>query len=1068
VKSLSTRFLLPFGLLAILVSILMFYDAYEASRRHAYQLLGQQAALALDFNLAIREYAAERIRPVMAKLVDHDDFLPETMSTSFIARQIFEDARKKFPDLIVRFPSDNPRNPLNRANPEELRMIEYFRQNPSVPWRSEEIQIDGRLCLAHFTSKWFKPECMRCHGDPKDAPAELVKRYGATASFHRRVGDVAGLDMVAVPLETVNMALASEMRSQSMMLAAALALLFGSILVVFRFTVTRRLVAMARHFNAIASHAESSSMTPVEVKGNDEITIVGLAFNKLIEQLGAAQASLELRVSERTEEWREVNEQLQLELAARQQTTEALQQKTEELDRFFSIALDLLCIAHTDGFLRRINVAWEKTLGWSREELMARPFLEFVHPEDVDRTMAAVGMLASQHELIDFVNRYRCKDGTYRWIEWRSAPAGDLFFAAARDITVHKRAGDALRESEERYRLIFNNAPLGILHFDQKGVVLDCNDRFAEIIGAARERLLGFNMLQSLRDADFLQAVKNALAGEVGYYEGDYVSVAGGKTTPLRAIYKHMTSEDGRFLGAVGLFEDITERKKTEEALARAEEKYRSIFENAIEGIFQTTFEGRILSANPALAQILGYDSPADAIHSMTDLSREYVNPEDRSELLQRIEKYGRVDGFETQFLRKDRSVVWVSFNIYAVRDSRGEILHLEGTLQDISDRKSLEIRLIQSQKMEAIGTLAGGIAHDFNNILAAIMGYAEIIKVKFNQPELTNYLEQILDSSCRARDLVAQILTFSRGSEQEQKRIDMASIINQAFKMLRATLPATITFRQNIATGVHAILADPTQIHQVLVNLGTNAAYAMREGGGVLHVGLENVELSPQVTPASVDLSPGSYVKLMVSDTGKGIAPEVMHRIFDPFFTTKKTGEGTGLGLSVVYGIVKGCGGTIVAESELGVGSVFTVYLPAITHGPELQVESAESVPGGTERILFVDDEDSLVDLWQMLLKDLGYRTLATTDSTKALEWFRKQPDQFDLVVTDMTMPGMTGVELAAKMLRIRADIPIILCTGFSELITEEKAKAMGIREYAMKPLNLQSIAQLLRKALV
>ena len=1071
-KSLSARFLLPFGLLTILIFALVFYVTYEASRRHAYQLVHKQLVLALEFDLAVRSYAADRIRPVMAGLVGNDGFIPETMSTSFISRHIFEETRKKFPDLLVRFSSENPRNPINMANSDELSMIEYFRHNREVESRMEEMQLGGRRFLVHFAPRWLKPECMRCHGDPKDAPAELVERYGAIASFHRMVGDVAGLDMVAVPVDAANAALAEEMQSQSIVLAVGLALLFGSIFLVFRFTVTRRLEAMAGHFNEIAAHAESPVMVPVTVSGNDEISVVGVAFNRLIDQLRAAQASLELRVSQRTDELRKVNEQLQRELAER------------------------------------------------------------------------------------------------------------------------KRANDALTESEERYRLIFNHAPLGILHFDQKGVVLDFNDYFAEIIGAPRESILGFNMLEGLRDPAFLQAVKDALLGESGYYEGDYLSVVGGKTTPLRAIYKRVSSEDGRFMGAVGLFEDIskrrlaeqalresetrfrflvehmreglvmsdenfilqyvnpmmseilgyshedfighnlgefldeenrgiileaqrrrkegvaeryeltftrkdgsraytlvsahphydpqgmfcgaigvltdiTERKKTEEALARAEEKYRSIFENAIEGIFQTTLEGRFLSANPALAQILGYDSPEEVMESVTDLSRIYVDPNCRSEMMRLIEEQHRVREFEAQFFRKDGSIAWVSFNLRAVCDHTGKIIYMEGTSQDITERKALESRLIQAEKMEAIGTLAGGIAHDFNNILAAIIGYTEIVKAKFDQPALHGYLNQILDSSFRAKALVGQILTFSRASEHERRVVDLPSLVKEALRLLRATLPSTVMFRPRLASEVYAILADPTRIHQLLMNLCTNAAHAMRERGGVLEVGLDNMEVSPELAAVHADLSPGSYVKLTVADTGCGMTPEVIHRIFDPFFTTKGVGEGTGLGLSVVYGIVKDCGAAIAVESEPGVGSVFTVYFPAMTHGAELQVETTDTIPRGTERILFVDDEDVLVEMWQELLEDLGYGFTGTTDSRKALELFRNHSETFDLILTDMTMPGMTGIDLAREILKIRPNIPIILCTGFNELITEEKAKAAGIREFAMKPLGLTSIAGLIRRAL-
>jgi PAS domain S-box-containing protein len=565
--------------------------------------------------------------------------------------------------------------------------------------------------------------------------------------------------------------------------------------------------------------------------------------------------------------------------------------------------------------------------------------------------------------------------------------------------------------------------------------------------------------------------------------EAEYVSIerkdgllAGEAYTPslrgggvyLLGTASVLRDSKGNIVGAIETIRDITERKHVQEALVQAEEKYRSIFENAVTGIFQTTLDGQIINANQAFARILGYDSPQELSNAITDLSRElYVHPERRSELLSLVNEQGMVREFEVQFYRKDRSIAWITLSVRAVRGNGGGIIYMEGTAQDITDRKALEFRLLQAQKMEAIGTLAGGVAHDFNNILAAINGYAEMTKRRLSEGEVYGYVERILQASDRAKTLVGQILTFSRTVDRQVGPVDLRPLMNEALKLLRATLPSTIEIRQRIAPEVFAVLADPTQIHQVIVNLCTNAAHAMRQRGGVLDVRLENVEITPEPTVSRPDLSPGAYVQLRVIDTGVGIKPEIVHRIFDPFFTTKKHGEGTGLGLSVVYGIVKECGGTITVQSEPGAGSIFTVHLPAILDHPGPEEESSEAIPEGSERILFVDDEDILMELGRDLLADLGYQVVAAMDSNKALEIFRAQANQFDLVITDMTMPGMTGLDLAREILKIQPDIPIILCTGFSELITEEKAKEMGVREFLMKPFRTKDIADLIKKAL-
>jgi CheY-like chemotaxis protein len=371
---------------------------------------------------------------------------------------------------------------------------------------------------------------------------------------------------------------------------------------------------------------------------------------------------------------------------------------------------------------------------------------------------------------------------------------------------------------------------------------------------------------------------------------------------------------------------------------------------------------------------------------------------------------------------------------------------------------------------MEAIGTLAGGIAHDFNNILSAIMGYTElaVLGVPEKLPAKQN-LQEVLKASHRAKDLVRQILTFSRQGEQERKPVLIFPIVKETLKLLRASLPSTIEIRQKIDSETGVIEANLTQIHQVVMNLCTNAAHAMRENGGVLEVSLVNVEMDIDTTAQHPDIHPGPYLRLTVSDTGIGIAPDLVERIFDPYFTTKKVGEGTGLGLAVVHGIVKSHGGIIKVYSELGKGSTFHVYFPLIDGFQEItETQKVELLPmGDHERVLFVDDEQALVELGEKMLEHLGYEVTVRTSSIEALELFRNQPDRFDLIITDFTMPNMTGDKLAQEVMRLRPGLPVILCTGFSERISEMKAKALGIQEFVMKPFDLNDLARTIRRAL-
>ncbi len=380
---------------------------------------------------------------------------------------------------------------------------------------------------------------------------------------------------------------------------------------------------------------------------------------------------------------------------------------------------------------------------------------------------------------------------------------------------------------------------------------------------------------------------------------------------------------------------------------------------------------------------------------------------------------------------------------------------------RDTSIQKMLETKLQHSQKMEAIGTLAGGIAHDFNNILGSIMLNTELALDDVEKKSETEYaLEQVFEASQRAKVLIEQILTFSRNADVERIPLKINAIIKETIKMMKAMLPSTILIKPDIPNNIGTILINPVQIQQLLVNLCTNAAHAMQDEGGILAVTLKNIKLKKSTAKLS-GLPPGQYVKLSVSDSGKGIAPDDLERIFDPFFTTKSAGKGTGLGLSVVHGIVSNHNGGITVDSKLNKGTTFNIFFTIINGATTHKKKKHTSLPKGNKNILFIDDEESLLDAGSRMLKRLGYSVTVSSSGEKALKLLKKQQKKFDLVITDMTMPYMTGIELTKKLLDIREDIPIILCTGFNEKITPEKAKAFGIKKYIMKPYTQEDMSK-------
>jgi len=649
------------------------------------------------------------------------------------------------------------------------------------------------------------------------------------------------------------------------------------------------------------------------------------------------------------------------------------------------------------------------------------------------------------------------------------------------EIMERRAAETSLGQSEIRFRTLIETIPHGIQEIDAEGAILFANPAHAVIYGFAPDELVGKSIFDLAADEDAAQRLRAHLAYLMAeqprpspWYGKDRTK--DGRIIDTQVDWNYNRDIRGRVLGLTLVISDITHRKSAEKALLDNLAFMNTLIDTIPNPVFYKDSEGLFLGCNTAYAQTLGLPKEGILGHRLIDLessiSEDMALHFHRQDLLL-IDNPG-IQTHESQVLCADNAQR--DFVLYKAtfNDTEGQVAGMVGIMLDITElkdaerrRRQLELQLQQTQKMEALGTLAGGIAHDFNNILAAIIGYTEIVVADTPQGTTSHdYLKRVLEAGERARSLVKQILAFSRQGEMEPKPVQLKLIVKEVLKLLRASLPATIEIDQQIESD-SAVMADPTQLHQVMMNLGTNAGYAMARTGGRLLVRLEDIRLDENFTRLHTDLRPGDYLKLTVADTGRGIDPENLTRIFDPFFTTKPKGEGTGMGLSVVHGIVTGLKGLISVDSAPGKGAQFQVFLPALQDGAEVHVAETGTLPTGKDRILFVDDEPFQTDMLKHLLGLLGYRVETRNTATEGLSLFQQDPQAFDLVITDMVMPGMTGDELAVQLLEIRPDLPIILATGYSQNITESRAKAMGIKAFALKPLVIDELSRLIRQVL-
>ncbi|MEN6617276.1 MAG: PAS domain S-box protein [Syntrophorhabdus sp.] len=650
-------------------------------------------------------------------------------------------------------------------------------------------------------------------------------------------------------------------------------------------------------------------------------------------------------------------------------------------------------------------------------------------------------------------------------------------------------AQDALRESEEKYRALVENANDGII-IVQDGIVMYANPMMAQLDGSTVDAIVGTPILDHVYHTDvpkIADLYRRRKAGErvPASYEAVLKRADGRPADAWLNIgsisYRGKPAE-------IAIIRDISERKSLEAEVMRSRdnlelrvkertaelekshERFRNLVDLLPEGVFEIDTEGNLLYANRRALETF-QRTPEDFAKGMR-LS-DFVDDDELTKMQEDASDIIKGETIEDEYNvhRKDGTKFPVFIRAARIEDE-GKVTGIRGIVVDLTeirkaqaDKERLENQLRHAQKMEALGTMAGGIAHDFNNILAAIIGFTELVLEDLppGTPDRHN-LEQVHKSGLRGRDLVKQMLAFSRKEAQARKFVRIKDIVEDTMDLIRASIPTTIKINLDIQNGSSSIFADLTQIQQVIINLCKNAADAMQGGGSL---GIKTMDYSTSFDNAVPGLPKGPYILMSITDTGNGIPREVLERIFEPFFTTKGQGNGTGLGLALVHGIVTGHGGIITVKSHPGHGAVFDVYLPKIQEETSPgKARKTVSLKTGTERILFVDDEELIVDMTRQMLESLGYRVTATTRSSQALKLFKKNPDAFDIIISDQTMPELTGLQLS-KAIKAIKPVPFILLTGFSDAVNPESIKSSGLDAFFMKPVTKKQLSKSIRKIL-
>jgi len=797
----------------------------------------------------------------------------------------------------------------------------------------------------------------------------------------------------------------------------------------------------------------------------------------LSQRLIRSKSGLEKAVVERTEELATANEKLRQEISARMRSEQALRLTQFSVDR----SADAAYWMGSDARFIYVNEAACRSLGYTREELLSMTVHD-IDPGFPPSVWPDHWKEVKERGSFTVESRHRTKDGhvfpvevTANHVEFEGKEYNCAF---VHNITERKRAEEALRESEGRYRLLAENVKDLIWTLDLKTLRFTYFSPSVETMRGYTVEEASDQTLEEVLTPSSLQRAMRSLAGELS---PDNVRKEGsrwsrtieleqtrkdGSTMWVEATVTFVRDANGKPVELLGVSRDITARRQSEEALRESEEKFRSLFEEAKDGVFISTPDGHFLDINPAGIEIYGYSSKEEIL--AVDIARNlYVNPEDREAIKAELAQHGFVKDYEMIHKRKDGQIVIVLETVTAVHDNAGTIVAYRGLIRDVTEQKQLQRQLYQAQRMESIGTLAGGIAHDFNNILGGILGYASFMKTKMEEDHpFFKYVDTIERSSVRAAELTSQLLAFARGGKYVVTAVDLKKVVVETLKIIESTFDRSIEIETHLHPDLPTVEGDSSQLQQVLMNLCVNARDAMPAGGKLL-IEASAEKITEGYIKTHMGATAGSFVKLSVTDTGIGMDKETEERIFEPFFTTKEKGKGTGLGLSMVYGVIKNHKGYVRVYSEPGYGTTFKIYLPISGKPEEEDSAAVETLQGGNELVLVVDDEEPIRSLAKEMLESSGYRVMLAKDGKEAVGVFQKYYSEIYLVILDLIMPRMGGRETFLRLKEVDPNVRTLLSTGYSQNGKAQEILDSGVMGFLQKPYQLNALLSGVRSVL-